>query len=548
MKKRRLVVIATTLAVACGATACSGDGGPTDSQSDYDPQIATAAPAGDEQVDSITWNIPSGEPLSLDPAQAWIDSNSTVEANLCEPLMRFKSDYTQEPALATSVGHPNSTTWVFHLREGVTFWDGTPMTAADVVYSLKRVLDPKVGSSWSRWPPDGATITADGTHTVTLKVPKFNSAISNYFATPAFAVVSKAFAEKAGKTFGSPAGGVMCTGPYELDPSDWVSGQSITVKRNDHWWDHGDLPKVRSVKFEFVTDPAAQTAGVANGEIDGQWKPGISSFTQLEKADGHLLHAHGLATSYLSVLSFDGALGDVKVRRALQKSIDYDGIVKSVYRGAATPLRAIAPPTGWGYGKKVFQAGWNALPEPAQDLDAARKLASSSSKASEPINLAYRTTSDEATKIVTAIAASANSIGLNVKLKPLTGDEYGALFYDSGARKGLDMFLITGALDFPDPAPYYQFFTIGDPNNFNGYANKEYTAQITSAMGAADPDKKAEHVVAAQKIMAADLVDIPLVTQTTSVYYSGSLGGLLPSGSFIYTPWAADLGGRKDRR
>ena len=100
------------------------------------------APSGD--IDSFSW-ASYAEPYSLDYAYAFDYADNQVLANVCESLLRLNPDYTLTPALAESFAHPTPTTWVYTIRDGVTFHDGTPLTAADVVASMSRHLDPAVG-------------------------------------------------------------------------------------------------------------------------------------------------------------------------------------------------------------------------------------------------------------------------------------------------------------------------------------------------------------------------------------------------------------------
>lgn len=550
------VIIAVGLVAACGggsggesttepAASTAGETAPDSSTAGespevFSPAISTQAPAGTNEVPAITWNLSTGEPSSLDPAYSSLENISTVVGPMCESLQRFTTDYAVEPALATSIEHPTPTTWVVNLREGVTFWDGTPMTADDVVFSVNRILNPELGSSWIGWAPQGATVEATDANTVTITIPEYNSMVENFFQTPAFMVVSKAFAEKAGATFGTAAGGIMCTGPYKLGA--WDSGQSITLERNDAWWDAAAAPKVASIKFTFAVDPAAQTAGMVSGDINGQFTVPVSAYEQLSQA-GNMLFATSLSPTFIATMDTEGPMGDLAVRQALASSIDYAGIVSTIYRDAAAPLRALVPPAAYGYAKDVYQPAYDALPEPTQDLQKAKELAASSTKSQEPLTLAYFSLSNEESKAATAIADSANSIGLNVELKPLDAATYGAIFYSPEARAGIDALLLTGYLDFPDPLQYYQYFAIGSFYNFAGYSNQEYTDLISKALGEADPQKKAEYVVQAQQIMVNDAFNIPVVTSYVSLFYGKELGGYLPAQYFLYTPWAAQLGG-----
>lgn len=543
------IVIAVGLLAACesgssGDTASSSaeqaSSPASDAAQPFSPAISTEAPAGTNEVASITWNLATGEPSSLDPAYSSLENISTVVGPMCEALQRFTTDYEVEPALATSIEHPDPTTWIVRLREGVTFWDGSPMTADDVVFSINRILNPELGSSWIGWAPQGATVEATDASTVTITLPAYNSMVESFFQTPAFMVVSKAFAEKAGAGFGTAAGGIMCTGPYKLGA--WESGQSITLERNDAWWDSAAAPKVASVKFTFAVDPAAQTAGMVSGDINGQFTVPVSAYEQLSQS-GNMLFAESLSPTFVATLNTEGPMGDLAVRQALASSIDYAGILETVYRGAAAPLRALVPPAAYGYAQDVYQPAYDALPEPTQDLEKAKELAASSAKAKDPLTLAYFSLSNEESKAATAIADSANSSGLNVQLKPLDAAAYGAVFYSPEARQGIDALLLTGYLDFPDPLQYYQYFAIGSFYNFAGYDNQEYTDLITQALGESDPQKKAEYVVQAQQIMVDDVFNIPLVTSYVSAYYGKDLGGYLPAQYFLYTPWAAQLGG-----
>ncbi|MBD2893327.1 Dipeptide-binding protein DppE [Actinomadura sp. RB99] len=538
MTRSRLAAITAILAGSCTLAACADGGG---SAAAAAPDLTTSVPAPARDVDTVTWNLPPGEPPTLDPAQSAIESVSTPLANMCEGLFTFGPDYERRPALATSVDHPDDLTYVIHLREGVRFWDGRPVTPDDVVYSVKRILDPKLGSSWIGWAERLRSIEPTGDHEVTIKLKQPDVLVPNFFATPAFDVVEKAFAESAGKDFGTAGHGVMCTGPYKL--AGWTQGQNITLTRNDGWWNAQVKPKVKNLRFTFITDPSAQTAALDSGDVDGQFSVPRAAHVRL-KGKGNLLFGQSLSPTFLSVLNQKGALSDPATRQAVQALIDYKGIIKSVYQGAAQPLRALVPPAAWGYGKGVYQQAYNALPEPAQDLEKAKKLVAGSAKAKQKIVLAYTTAIDEETRTATVIADAASQAGMHIQLKPLTAEQYGAMFASPQARAGVDLFLSSGYLDFPEPLTYYQFFTTGDFYNFAGYSDKEYDTAIRTAIATADPAARAREVAKAQAIMAHDLVNIPIATQYVNVYYKSNLTGLVPRQNYLYVPWATTLGGK----
>src|SRR5688500_9027231 len=150
MHMKKLALASTSMVLML--TACSGGsagpGSAGEGQRDLEELAATTAPATGE-LDSVTWNLPFGEPASLDPIKAFNYPENTVVANLCEGLMVMEPDYTITPSLAESVENIDGKTYVYTLRDDVTFWNGNPMTAEDVAFSLRRHLDAEEGSYWA---------------------------------------------------------------------------------------------------------------------------------------------------------------------------------------------------------------------------------------------------------------------------------------------------------------------------------------------------------------------------------------------------------------
>ncbi|WP_217702420.1 ABC transporter substrate-binding protein [Nocardioides guangzhouensis] len=145
---RRAAAAAGLLALGLVTAACSGTADSSETGhagSAYELTTTTPKPSGD--LDSFTWSI-YAEPFSLDYAYAFDYPPNQVLANVCESLLRWNPDLSIEPGLAEKYEHPDPTTWVYTIRQGVTFHDGSPLTPEDVVASLQRHLDPAVGSFW----------------------------------------------------------------------------------------------------------------------------------------------------------------------------------------------------------------------------------------------------------------------------------------------------------------------------------------------------------------------------------------------------------------
>lgn len=130
MKKPLKLALAAGAVLALAACSASPGGDGAAERPAYEITVNTPAPSG--ELDKLTWST-YAEPFSLDYVYAFDYPDNQVLANVCELLTRLNPDMTTSPGLATKVDTPTPTTWVFTIREGVKFHDGTTMTADDVV-------------------------------------------------------------------------------------------------------------------------------------------------------------------------------------------------------------------------------------------------------------------------------------------------------------------------------------------------------------------------------------------------------------------------------
>jgi len=167
------MAVAVAAACAAAAPACGrAASSPLGKISPVSALVATT-PADAKTVRSVVWAT-NRDVISLDPIFALGYPEYTAESLMCESLLRQAPDGSLEPGLAT-VSNPSPTRLVFTLRHGVKFWDGHPVTSADVVYSLDRQMNPKLAGSYG-WVFDRvATITATSPAqvTITLRQPDY---------------------------------------------------------------------------------------------------------------------------------------------------------------------------------------------------------------------------------------------------------------------------------------------------------------------------------------------------------------------------------------
>jgi peptide/nickel transport system substrate-binding protein len=538
------------VAAGCGGSSDKGSGGGSSgggARTAADTtRLVTDTPAATGSVDKVTWALPYGEPLSLDPQKAGDYSPNTVVNNLCDNLLRLQPDYSIKPGLA-SYRQPDPKTIVFTIQSSARFWDGRPVTPADVVYSLDRNLDPKVESPAAAAFQHVRSIKATGAHEVTVKFKQPDAAFLAQMSSLTSAVSERAFVEKAGKSYGTPAGGLMCSGPFKLDK--WTSGEQIATSANPDYWDSSLQPRAKTFIYKFIPDSSTLTSALQSGEVDGTYEAPVGSLRALRSSSAGTLYV-GPSTQSLSIgaTTSTGPAADPNVRTALDLAIDKTALVRNVLRGAGAPLKTFTPPFTYNGSpaRDVYQQGYDALADNSRaDLDQARKLIAAANVGSRTLTLATISGVQLATQTATIVQATGKAIGLNIKIKQMQPTEFSALFYDPSKRAGVDFIIAMGYIDTPNVLNYAPLFTNKPPAglfNWVGYSNAEVTRELDAAQADTDPQSSAQHFVAAQKLYAPARLQVSLANIYENLFMNKKIAGATASFSYINSPWAASVG------
>lgn len=530
------------LALAGCGKAAPGTGG--DAPEGGTPATLTATtPAAKSDVDKVTWAT-YREVGTLDPIQAFDYPENTIDTALCESLLRQQPDGTIEPGLAEKIEHPDDKTVVLTIRQGVKFWDGEPLTAADVVFSLQRAADPKAGGFYPAVFSRVSSIAATGPAQVTVELDKPDYLLDGELSQMPGIVVQKAFAEAKGRQFGTPQGGTMCTGPYKV--KEWKAGSALTVERNDDYWDTAHRAKVAEITFKGVPDEASLTSGLVTGGIDGTYPQALGSIDQL-KANPKLTVTEGpsFAMDAIVISNLEGALGDVRVRQALSAAIDRKSYIASVYHGTAQMPRTLANPGTWGYAKDVFQADWDKLRDPVLDVAKGKQLVEEAGATGKTIRLGMTSEVSNLNSSANAIRAAGASIGLKVEFKAVSAQNFINFFIDPKAREGIDGFPTVNYPDYADPAAFYGTFVLPDGSqNYSGYEDSQTTDALLQARETADPAARAKLVAKAGDRIAEQLPWIPMAASNELLITSSKLTGAPASFVYMGGPWANLLGGK----
>jgi peptide/nickel transport system substrate-binding protein len=547
MSPRRRMSAAAAMLAACAllAAACGRSASTSNSSKNLvspTQGLVTTTATGTKPVSSVTWAV--YRPVnSLDPIFAFDYPENTAISLMCESLLLQAPDGSIQPGLAT-VSTPTATTMVFTLRSGVKFWNGDPVTPADVVYSLDRQMLPSFGGFYGLVFNRVKSIAATGANQVTITLKQPDYWLEGELASMPGIIIQKSYAIKEGKNYGTPAGGIMCTGPYEF--KSWTAGAGVTAVANPHYWNATVKPKVGQIILKGVPDAASFTSGMLTGAIQGSYYFGLSNLKQLEKSSSvKVYQGPGESTDALIISATTGPLANVKVRQALSLALDRQAIIDQVYDGAALMPRWLANPGTFGYGKSVFTAAYDHSPALTQNLTKARKLVKEAGAAGQTFTIGTSAQLANISAVTGAYQQAAAAIGLKVTLKSVSASNFINFFTSASARKGVDAFPTVNYGDYADPAALLATVVVpGGSQNYDNFNNPQITALMNQAEGTANPDQRAALVAKAEELSAKILPWIPDVQPTNVLMLSKGLTGATASFSYMFSPWADDLGGQ----
>jgi peptide/nickel transport system substrate-binding protein len=529
------------LVLAIGLLAALGIGGAAAWGSSSGGGLVATTPPATKPVSSITWAV-YRDVNSLDPIFAFDYPENTAVSLMCEALLRQAPSGAIVPGLATLVT-PSPTKFVFTLKPGVTFWDGNPVTPADVVYSLDRNTNPKLGGFYGASFSRVTSIKATGARQVTITLKQPDYWLEGELASVESVILEKAYVEKEGKKFGTPTGGTMCTGAYKFQ--SWSPGVGVAAVANTHYWNHAIKPLVGKIVLKGAPNVASFTSAMLTNGIQGSFTFALSTLKQLEQSsEVKVYQGPNWSTDAFIVSNLKGPLGDVRVRRALSLAVDRKGIVDAVYKGAALLPRWQSNPGTFGYAKSVFQKAYGASPVMGQNLALAKKLVQEAGATGKSITLGMSSELQNIAAVAGAYQSAGQAIGLHVAFKSVSAQNYINFFTDPKARQGIDGFFTVNYGDYADPAAMLATYVLPDGSqNYDGFNDPKITSLMEKARGTADPIARAKLVIQAEKLADQELPWIPDVQPTSVLLLNKNLTGAVASFAYMFAPWADHLGG-----
>jgi len=389
--------------------------------------------------------------LTLDPANHYSISATSVLRHIYDPLVDVTNDSKFVPALAESWRAISNTAWRFTLRKGISFHDGTPFNADSVVFTLKRVRDnPKLIKSFVY--QDIESVDKEGDHAVvvTSKRP--------FGSLPAHLTMLGMLPPSAGKNeeafFQKPVG----TGPFRF--LNWTHGDHIVMTANPAYWKPG-VPRVEKVTFRFIPELSTRAAGVRAGEIHVIDRVTPDLVETLKGSRGvKVLDVPAVeAQRWIFQLARE-PVKDQRLRQAISLAIDRNAIIKDLLLGYARPVDSPVPPGLIGH---------TSLPLKPYDPGKARQLLKQAGYSN--ISLDFVLMKDlypKQLEIAQAVAAMLGEVGIKLNIKNLEI----ATAREQRTAGTYDMFFSGWAHMPHDPDWYFgQWFTRAGAEKLTRYSN-----------------------------------------------------------------------------
>ena len=462
---------------------------------------------------TLTWALGSS-PFSVWGPYCFCTSGAVAMSLVYQTDLEYGTFGQLGAQVISSWKQTSPTTYVYHVRPGVKFSNGTTVTASDVAFSLSINLNPKIGSRLASMFASVQRIGSKG-DTVTVKLKHPDATWQYVPAQSAGYVYSKADYLKHPNDYGTPSALPIGTGPYKFQ--SFQPNSQILLVRNPYWkgrkfpWDKVVMP--------IIPDAQALLLAVESGKVDGTFDVPATSFAIWSKAPN--VYFHGFASDGFTGFSVDltdSRFKDIHVRKAIAYAIDRKGLVGALLNGAGKPINCIVPPGMFRsvLSKSEVDAALSKIPDYAYDLAKAKaELRQSTTPNGFTFTLNVPNGCPACIAIAQNVAASLSQIGITVNLNLMPGGARFQIMLDHGPNLGLQI-LNTGP-DNPDPADFPATRWVSSQAvkgglNFSNWQSPEIDKLVAQALALKDRAQAARLILKGCQLEAQQVSYIPIYT------------------------------------
>lgn len=439
----------------------------------------------------------AAEPTMLDVHKASLNSvNAAVQTSIFSTLMVYDSDKREVlPNVATSWEFTDSTTLKVVIRDDVYSHKGTHLTASDVVYSFKRGASfPALGNTFNKI--DAANCTVIDDYSLNIKLYTPYSPVTNTLALAPLGLVCQADVEAIGDE--NFAANPVGTGPYVF--TEWKTGESITLTRNEKYW--GEKPQWKTLTYKFIPDANARALAVQSGDLD--FAEALSS-SQIPTLEGdQKIAVHRTDPNQTQTLWFNLTnqyLSNPKVREALELAIDRNAILQSVFNGVGKTADSIFSSSSKQYTPPT-------VTDHSYNVEKAKQMLKD---AGYPDGFEVELSCYESVDLINILQIIQNAwaeLGITCTIETMDKGSYFKKLYAGD----FDVYTIHNVGSEPDARITFFDSRISlASGNLTQYANPEFDKLRDLAVEETDSAKILEYYVQVQNILRTDRPMIPLV-------------------------------------
>ena len=447
--------------------------------------------------DTLVFLIESG-PTNLDPRIGTDAQSARISQLIFSSLLRRNRKLELVPDLAEWWEVSNPTTYTFHLRRGVRFHDGRPLTASDVKFTFESILDGQVTTVKAGTYRRIARIETPDPYSIIFHLREANVHFPISLTAGAVGIVPQGTKEG----FSShPVG----TGPLRFVSA--TPDRDVVLERNEEYF--ATPSKVSRVRFEVVPDAVTRALELQKGSADIALNAVTTDMADTLRLSPHLsvLRSAGTNYAYVAFNLEDPILGHRRVRQAIAHALDRESIIRFLWRGTVRPALSILPPASWAYEDEVARYRY----DPAKAEQLLDQAGFTRNSEGVRFTLTYKTTTEEIGRLKAEIfQAQLRKVGIDIQIR---ANDFATFYADIvNGRFQLYSLRWLGANNYPDIFEFLFSSSNFPPQGANRgrYHNPRLNTLLDRARRSVDRDAQREIYSEVQRILAEDLPYIHL--------------------------------------